>query len=53
MRHGGRLCGRVELEPNVREMAMRGVMADEELVRDLALTQPIGHQAKYFHFALS
>src|SRR5215203_4994635 len=52
VRHGGRLRRDVELEPNVREMAMRGVMADEQLVRDLALAQAVRDQTEHFHLAL-
>jgi hypothetical protein len=32
-------------------MAMRGVMADEQLVRDLALAQPLRDQTEHFHLS--
>jgi hypothetical protein len=45
---GSRLRRGVELEPNVGQMPVRGVWADEQLVRDLALTQAFGDQAEDF-----
>src|SRR6185503_7254104 len=52
VRDGGRLGRRVELEPNVGQIPMRSVMADEQFVCNLALTQAFRDQTEDLHLAL-
>src|SRR5689334_22425320 len=47
VRDGGRLSRDVELQSNVREVPMRRVRADEQLVRDLSLAQALSDQAQH------
>ena len=51
LRRGGRPCRLAELAQDVRHVAVHGVLAEDERRGDLAVREPLGHEAQHLRLA--